>query len=100
MMYVMLTLMSSQIVQLREELQTAAAERDDLLSRRTEDGVEDATLETIRASLSSINEERDQLLEILQSLREEKNQMCSELEEGNSRVIEIMPVFSQEMSQR
>ncbi|GAA6089757.1 centromere-associated protein E isoform X1 [Tachysurus ichikawai] len=78
------------IVQLREELQTAAAERDDLLSRRTEDGVEDATLETIRASLSSINEERDQLLEILQSLREEKNQMCSELEEGNSRLMQLI----------
>ncbi|XP_027012210.2 centromere-associated protein E isoform X2 [Tachysurus fulvidraco] len=78
------------IVQLREELQTAAAERDDLLSRRTEDGVEDATLETIRASLSSLNEERDQLLEILQSLREEKNQMCSELEERNSRLMQLI----------
>ncbi|KAK2817883.1 hypothetical protein Q7C36_021816 [Tachysurus vachellii] len=78
------------IVQLREELQTAAAERDDLLNRITEDAVEDATLETVRASLSSLNEERDQLLEILQSLREEKNQMCSELEERNSRLMQLI----------
>lgn len=88
----MLTLTSSQIVQLREELQSTATERYKLLSRKTEDTVEDASLEMIRSSLSSVSEERDQLVEILQALREEKNQMCNELKEKNHKVILILPV--------
>ncbi|KAK3511021.1 hypothetical protein QTP70_029023 [Hemibagrus guttatus] len=85
------------IVQLQEELQSTATERDELLSRRTKDTVEDASLEMIRGSLSSLNEERDQLVEILQGLREDKNQMCNELEEKNHKVILILPVFPQLM---
>lgn len=75
--------MSSQIVQLQEELQSAIAERDGLLRERTLD----AGSETIRASVSALGEERDQLLEMVQGLREEKDQMSAELEEKNHRVI-------------
>ncbi|XP_058236857.1 centromere-associated protein E [Hemibagrus wyckioides] len=78
------------IVQLREELHSTATERDELLSRSTEDTVEDASLEMIRSSLSSLSEERDQLVEILQGLREEKNQMCNELEEKNHKLMQLM----------
>lgn len=79
--------MSSQIMQLREELQFATAERDELLSARTQHAVDDSALETMRASVSALSEERDQLLEILQGLRGEKNQMSRELEEKSHRVI-------------
>ncbi|XP_034156118.2 centromere-associated protein E isoform X2 [Pangasianodon hypophthalmus] len=78
------------IMQLREELESAAAERDELLSGRAKDAVEDAALETIQTSVSALCEERDQLLEILQGLREEKNQMSSELEEKNHRLMQLM----------
>ncbi|MCJ8747829.1 hypothetical protein PDJAM_G00157970 [Pangasius djambal] len=78
------------IMQLREELESATAERDELLSGRTTSAVEDAALETIQTSVSALCEERDQLLEILQGLREEKNQMSSELEEKNQRLMQLM----------
>lgn len=64
---------SSQIMQLKEELESERV--------RPEDGVEDAALETLRESASALCEERDQLLEILRSLREEKSQIKTIVEE-------------------
>lgn len=86
-------MISSQIMQLQMELQSATAERD-LLSEQTQE----AALETIRASASTLGEERDQLLEILQGLREEKSQMSTELEEKNRRVVLAVFLISTSVS--
>lgn len=67
--------MSSQIMQLQMELQSERG----VLSERTQD--------TISVSVSALGEERDQLLELLQGLREEKSRMSTELEEKSHRVI-------------
>lgn len=69
----MIMLPSPQIMQLKEELESERV--------RTKDGVEDAALETLRASVSALDEERDQLLEILRSLREEKSQIKTVVDE-------------------
>ncbi|XP_072512902.1 centromere-associated protein E [Salminus brasiliensis] len=77
------------IVQLREELQSTSAERDELLCPRTKDCVEDIGLEMVQANVTALSEERDQLLEILQGLREEKNQMKSDLEEKDEMMMQL-----------
>ncbi|XP_017313628.1 centromere-associated protein E isoform X3 [Ictalurus punctatus] len=73
------------IIQLREEREVTTADRD----AATKDSAVDAALETIQASVSALSEERDQLLEILQGLREEKNQMSSELEDKNRMLTQL-----------
>ncbi|KAF5902614.1 centromere-associated protein E, partial [Clarias magur] len=78
------------ISQLRQELESATSERDELLCVRSNDTVEDVALEMARASVSALTEERAQLLEILQGLREEKNQMRSELDETNHKMMQLM----------
>lgn len=77
-------------MQLRGELESSTAE-----SVGATDAAEEAELEMVRPSVSAISEERDQLLELLQGLREEKNQMRSQLEEKNRAVIRILilPAF-------
>ncbi|KAF4075058.1 hypothetical protein AMELA_G00230190 [Ameiurus melas] len=67
---------------LREELKVTTADRDTATN--------DAALEMIQASVSALSEERDQLLEILQGLREEKDQMSSELEDKNRMLTQLM----------
>ncbi|XP_062866436.1 centromere-associated protein E isoform X2 [Trichomycterus rosablanca] len=78
-----------QIMQLSEELQSASTQRDDILGVEGKDDVENAALETIQASMSSLGEERDQLLEVLQGLRDEKSQMKSDLEEKDDMVVQL-----------
>ncbi|XP_053471518.1 centromere-associated protein E isoform X3 [Ictalurus furcatus] len=73
------------IIQLREEREVTTADRD----AETKDSAVDAALETIQARVSTLSEERDQLLEILQGLREEKNQMSSELEDKNRMLTQL-----------
>lgn len=72
-------------MQLRGELESATAE-----SVGATDAAEEAELEMVRPNVSTLSEERDQLLELLQDLREEKNQMSSQLEEKNHAVNRIL----------
>lgn len=71
---------------MREQLRSACAERDGLLSEKTISDLEKTTLEEVQTSLASVSEEREQLLEILKLNREEKNQLRSELEEKDETV--------------
>ena len=59
--------------QLKEELQCACAERDNILSEKRLNNLEE--LERLQANITSLAEERDQLQEISQGLREEKTQL-------------------------
>ncbi|KAL7845850.1 hypothetical protein AOLI_G00240420 [Acnodon oligacanthus] len=77
------------IMQLREELKSASTERDQLLCSRSKDDMEDTALEMIQANVAALTEERDQLLEILQGLREEKNQMKTDLEEKDGMLMQL-----------
>ncbi|KAL0204446.1 hypothetical protein M9458_002464, partial [Cirrhinus mrigala] len=69
------------LVQVREQLQMACAERDHLLSEKNKSDLENTLLEEVQTSLASVTEEREQLLEILKVNREEKNQLRRDLEE-------------------
>lgn len=71
---------------MREQLRSACAERDGLLSEKTISDLEKTTLEEVQTSLASVSEEREQLLEILKLNREEKNQLRRELEEKDETV--------------
>lgn len=70
--------------QLKETLQSACTERDNIESERALD----AELERMQTIISSLTEERDQLQEILQVLREEKNHLKKEMEEKDELVRE------------
>ncbi|XP_065110107.1 centromere-associated protein E isoform X2 [Paramisgurnus dabryanus] len=71
------------LVDLREQLHLASAERDHLLSEKTKSDLESRTL------LTSITEEKEQLLEMLQSNREEKNLLKKDLEEKDELILEL-----------
>ncbi|XP_076839139.1 centromere-associated protein E isoform X2 [Brachyhypopomus gauderio] len=77
------------VLQLREELRAASAERDQLLSSSAKDGMEDGALERVQATLGALGEERDQLLEILQGLREDKNKMRRDLEDRDETIMQL-----------
>ncbi|XP_066516219.1 centromere-associated protein E isoform X2 [Hoplias malabaricus] len=77
------------IMQLREELESAGEERDQLLCLKTEDNAENAALEMIRANVTALTEERDQLLEMVQGLREENNQMKIDTEEKDGMLMQL-----------
>lgn len=81
-----------QLVELREQLQSASAERDHLLSEKTKSDLERTTLEEIETCLASITEEKEQLMEILQSNREEKNLLRKDLEDKDE-LVSFMQVF-------
>ncbi|KAA0722652.1 E Centromere protein [Triplophysa tibetana] len=77
------------LVELREQLQAASVERDHLLSEKTNSDLHRTTLEEIQTGLASITEEKEQLMEILQSNREEKNLLRKDLEEKDELVAEL-----------
>lgn len=75
------------MIHLREELQSSIAEKNHLLSEKSKDSLPSVSeLEQIQLQIASISEERDQLLEVLNGLREEKIQLQTELEEKNDLV--------------
>lgn len=74
--------------QLKEDLQSARTERDHNVSEKAFD----AELERMQTHISSLTEERDQLQEILQVLREEKNHLKREMEEKDEMVREELCV--------
>ncbi|XP_056595003.1 centromere-associated protein E isoform X2 [Triplophysa dalaica] len=77
------------LVELREQLQAASVERDHLLSEKTNSDLQRKTLEEIKTGLASVTEEKEQLMEILQSNREEKNLLRKDLEEKDDLVAEL-----------
>lgn len=78
---------SLQVMQLRETLQSTCAEKERLLSEATKESlVHMAEVEQIQADLASVTQERDQLLELLQGLREEKIQLTEDLQEKDEMV--------------
>ncbi|XP_057188769.1 centromere-associated protein E isoform X2 [Triplophysa rosa] len=77
------------LVELREQLQAASVERDHLLSEKTNSVLERTTLKEMQTGLASVTEEKEQLMEILQSNREEKNLLRKDLEEKDELVAEL-----------
>uniref|UniRef100_A0A8C9Y709 Centromere-associated protein E n=1 Tax=Sander lucioperca TaxID=283035 RepID=A0A8C9Y709_SANLU len=68
------------ITKLTEELESVRAERDSVLSERTAD-THSEEMGKLLCRVTSLSEERDQLQEILEGLRQEKNQLRAELED-------------------
>ncbi|XP_039980624.1 centromere-associated protein E isoform X6 [Xiphias gladius] len=72
----------NQIQSLTEELDSVRAERDSLLSESTADTqTSTEEMEKLLCRVSFLSEERDQLQETLQGLRQEKNHLKAELED-------------------
>lgn len=74
--------------QLKEDVQTACAERDGAASEKALD----SELDRMQTNIRCLTEERDQLQEMLQGLREEKSQLKRELEEKDEMVREELAV--------
>ncbi|XP_051982459.1 LOW QUALITY PROTEIN: centromere-associated protein E [Xyrauchen texanus] len=70
--------------QLREQLQSVCAERDHLLCEKSMSDLED-----MQTSLANISEERQQLLEILQTNRQEKNLLRKDLDEKEELMLQL-----------
>lgn len=69
-----------QLMQLTDELQSATTEKDNLLAEKSKDDLDNkAELESHRVCIASLTEERDQM-------REENEQLKTELEETNEKV--------------
>lgn len=56
------------------------------MSEKTNSDLQRTTLEEIQTALASVTEEKEQLMEILQSNREEKNLLSKDLEEKDELV--------------
>ncbi|KAK6306444.1 hypothetical protein J4Q44_G00233690 [Coregonus suidteri] len=75
--------LQSQMKQLKEELVSVRAESERLLFEKTDSPQNHAEeLEKLLSSVTSLTEERDQLQEILEGVREERNQLKRDLEEN------------------
>uniref|UniRef100_A0A8C9Y7Q0 Uncharacterized protein n=1 Tax=Sander lucioperca TaxID=283035 RepID=A0A8C9Y7Q0_SANLU len=72
--------LQNQTQRLTEELESVRAERDSVLSERTAD-THSEEMGKLLCRVTSLSEERDQLQEILEGLRQEKNQLRAELED-------------------
>ncbi|XP_076026646.1 centromere-associated protein E [Genypterus blacodes] len=70
----------SQVETLTEELQSRRAERDEL-TERAMDAQTCEEMEKLQSRATALTEERDELQEILEGLRQEKKQLRAELEE-------------------
>ncbi|XP_028460939.1 centromere-associated protein E isoform X5 [Perca flavescens] len=86
--------LQNQIQRLTEELESVRAERDTLLSERTAD-TRSEEMEKLLSRVTSLSEERDQLQEIMEGLRQEKNQIRAELEDRMEMVIQAQSGFNQ-----
>ncbi|XP_031721900.1 centromere-associated protein E isoform X2 [Anarrhichthys ocellatus] len=66
---------------LTEQLESARAERDALSEKETSGQTSTEEMEELLCRVTSLSEERDQLLETLEALRQEKKQLRAELED-------------------
>lgn len=68
-------------MQLKEDFQCAINEKDRLLAENATCSLEKVEmLERLQANITSLTEERDQLLKVLKGMREERNQLQSDLD--------------------
>ncbi|XP_038868858.1 centromere-associated protein E [Salvelinus namaycush] len=89
--------LQSQMKQLTEELESVRAERVLLLSEKTESSQNHAEeLEKLLSTVTSLTGERDQLQEILERIREERNQLKRDLEDN----VEMSIKFQEELKQQ
>ncbi|XP_071209338.1 centromere-associated protein E isoform X5 [Salvelinus alpinus] len=89
--------LQSQMKQLNEELESVRAERVMLLSEKTESSQNHAEeLEKLFSTVTSLTGERDQLQEILEGIREERNQLKRDLEDN----VEMSIKFQEELKQQ
>lgn len=75
------------MTQLKKDFQCASNEKDHLLvenAKRSLDNIEE--LERHQANITSLTEERDQVLDVLQGMTEEKNRLRSDLEKKDEMV--------------
>ncbi|XP_066546446.1 centromere-associated protein E isoform X2 [Amia ocellicauda] len=79
----------NKVTELSEELKLVTSERDVLLSDRR-DSIQspDTNLQKLQTHITSLTEERDQLQEILEGVRAEKNQLKADLEENVEMVVQ------------
>nr|XP_046206559.1 centromere-associated protein E isoform X5 [Oncorhynchus gorbuscha] len=77
------SLLEQQMRQLSDALESVQAERERLLFEKTDSSQNHAEeLEKLRSTVTSLTEEGDQFQEILEGLREERNQLKRDLEEN------------------
>ncbi|XP_024294621.1 centromere-associated protein E isoform X4 [Oncorhynchus tshawytscha] len=83
------SLLEQQMRQLSDALESGQAERERLLFENTDSSQNHAEeLEKLRSTVTSLTEERDQFQEILEGIREERNQLKRDLEENVDMMIE------------
>ncbi|XP_064793455.1 centromere-associated protein E-like [Oncorhynchus masou masou] len=83
------SLLEQQMRQLSDALESGQAERECLLFEKTDSSQNHAEeLEKLRSTVTSLTEERDQFQEILEGIREERNQLKRDLEENVDMMIE------------
>ena len=70
-----------QIKTLTEELEGVRAERNGLFEKEASCQTSTEEMKELLCRVTSLTEERDQLQEILEGLRQEKNQLRAELED-------------------
>uniref|UniRef100_A0AAZ3SGC4 Centromere-associated protein E n=1 Tax=Oncorhynchus tshawytscha TaxID=74940 RepID=A0AAZ3SGC4_ONCTS len=89
--------LQSQMMQLNEELESVRAERERLLSEKTDSSQNHAEeLEKLRSTVTSLTGERDQLQEILEGVREERNQLKRDLEDNVEMSIKVQEELKQQ----
>ncbi|XP_029984980.1 LOW QUALITY PROTEIN: centromere-associated protein E [Sphaeramia orbicularis] len=81
-MNVQLEELQMQIKSMSEELQSVRADRDRLLNERTEDSHRSSQdMDQLLCTVTTLTEERDQLQDILEELRQDKQQLRAQLED-------------------
>ncbi|XP_055742770.1 centromere-associated protein E isoform X2 [Salvelinus fontinalis] len=82
--------LQNQIRQLNKELKSVQDERERLLSEKTDSSQYHAEeLEKLFSTVTSLTGERDQLQEILEGIREERNQLKRDLEDKVEMIIQV-----------
>ncbi|XP_029618651.1 centromere-associated protein E isoform X10 [Salmo trutta] len=82
------SLLEQQMRQLSDALESGEAERERLLFEKTDSPQNHAELEKLLSAVTSLTGERDQLQEILEGIREERNQLKRDLEDNVEMMIE------------
>ncbi|XP_052427628.1 centromere-associated protein E isoform X2 [Carassius gibelio] len=78
------------LLQLQEEIQSSSAEKEQLLSERTKEQQEKlAELKMANANIASLTQERDQLLETLQGMRNEREQLKRDQLEKSEMMVQL-----------
>ncbi|XP_016113871.1 centromere-associated protein E [Sinocyclocheilus grahami] len=83
-----------QMVQLKSELQSVCAERDRVASERT------GEMEKMSSRMSSVTEERDQLLETLQWLTDENKQLKRDQQQQDETLVQVREQFQSACTER